>query len=101
MNPAAMMRLASTARVARLATVDGNGKPHLVPFCFVIDGDVLYSAIDHKPKTTTALKRLANIGANAAVSVLIDHYEEDWSRLWWIRLDGTAAMLPDGAERDQ
>jgi PPOX class probable F420-dependent enzyme len=79
-------------RVARLATVDEQGRPHVVPICFALDGDVLYTAVDEKPKRTRRLRRLANIEANPAVEVLIDHYEEDWSRLWWVRLRGRARV---------
>ena len=80
------------ARVARLATVDARGRPHVVPICFALEDERLYTAIDEKPKRTRALRRLANIEANPAVEVLIDHYEEDWSRLWWVRLRGTARV---------
>jgi PPOX class probable F420-dependent enzyme len=83
------------APVARLATVDGNGRPHVVPICFAIDGDTLYTAVDEKPKRTRRLKRLANIEANPYVEVLIDHYEDDWSRLWWVRLRGVARIVED------
>jgi PPOX class probable F420-dependent enzyme len=79
--------------VARLATVGSDGRPHIVPFCFALDGDALYFAVDAKPKRTTNLKRLRNIAANPAVSILVDHYEDDWSRLWWVRLDGTARII--------
>ncbi|HEY7693232.1 MAG TPA: TIGR03668 family PPOX class F420-dependent oxidoreductase [Gaiellaceae bacterium] len=89
------MRSPEEARVARLATVDGQGRPHVVPICFAIEGDTLYTAVDEKPKRTRRLKRLANIEANAAVEVLIDHYEEDWSRLWWVRLRGSARIVDD------
>ena len=75
-----------TSDVARLATVDPQGRPHVVPICFAIDGDTLYTAVDEKPKRTRHLQRLANIEANPRVEVLIDHYEDDWSRLWWVRL---------------
>lgn len=85
------------ARVARLATVDEFGHPHLVPVTFVLDGDVAYIAVDHKPKTTRNLKRLRNIEANPHVSLLVDHYADDWSQLWWIRADGTATILRDPA----
>ena len=83
------------ARVARLATVDADGRPHVVPICFVLDGDLLYTAVDEKPKRTRRLQRLANIEANPTVEVLIDRYEEDWSRLWWVRLRGTARIVQD------
>ncbi|MBV1853903.1 TIGR03668 family PPOX class F420-dependent oxidoreductase [Catellatospora tritici] len=83
----------ASARVARLATVDASGCPHLVPIVFALDGDTLYSAVDRKPKRTTALRRLANVAVQSRVSVLADHYEEDWSRLWWVRADGAARVL--------
>jgi PPOX class probable F420-dependent enzyme len=62
-----------------------------------LDGDTIYFAVDAKPKTTTNLKRLKNIAANPAVSVLADHYEDDWTRLWWVRVDGTARVITDEA----
>lgn len=84
------------ARVARLATVDAHGAPHLVPIVFAVSADdVLYTAVDAKPKTTTALRRLANIAANSRVCVLVDHYDDDWTRLWWARADGTARIADD------
>jgi PPOX class probable F420-dependent enzyme len=86
------------ARVARLGTVDAEGRPHLVPICFALDGDLLYSAVDEKPKRTKRLKRLENIRLHPAVTVLIDHYEEDWSSLWWVRLRGEARVLDDDPE---
>ena len=84
------------ARVARLATVGADGRPHVVPICFALDGDTLYTAVDEKPKTTRKLRRLANIEANPRVEVVIDHWDEDWTRLWWVRLAGTARVV----ERD-
>ena len=87
-------------RVARLATIDEEGRPHLVPICFALDRDVLYSAVDEKPKRSRRLKRLANIRAHPDVTVLVDHYEEDWSRLWWVRLRGDARVLEAGPEHD-
>jgi PPOX class probable F420-dependent enzyme len=83
------------AAVARLATVDREGRPHVVPICFVIDGSTLYTAVDEKPKRTRRLKRLANIEANPVAEVLIDHYEADWSKLWWVRLRGSARIVED------
>jgi PPOX class probable F420-dependent enzyme len=83
------------ARVARLATVDPKGRPHVVPISFVIEGETLYTAVDEKPKRTRALQRLRNIEAHPQVEVLIDHYDEDWSRLWWVRLRGTARIVED------
>jgi PPOX class probable F420-dependent enzyme len=89
------------ARVGRLATVDPDGRPHLVPICFALDGEVLYSAVDQKPKRSRRLRRLENIRRNPAVTVLVDHYEEDWSRLWWVRLRGEARVLDDGSESER
>jgi PPOX class probable F420-dependent enzyme len=89
------------ARVARLATVGANGKPHLVPICFVLAGETLYSAVDRKPKRSLRLKRLENVRANPRVEVLVDHYEDDWSRLWWVRLRGLARVLEAGEERQR
>ncbi|MBV9793819.1 MAG: TIGR03668 family PPOX class F420-dependent oxidoreductase [Actinobacteria bacterium] len=92
----ARQRLAA-ARVARLATVSAAGQPHLVPVTFAADGDRVYIAIDHKPKTTTHLKRLANIAANSQVTLLADHYADDWTQLWWSRADGHATVLDAGS----
>src|SRR4051794_34246707 len=83
----------AAARVARLATVSPDGRPHLVPIVFAVNRDVLYTAVDRKPKSTTALRRLANIAANPAVTLLVDHYEEDWAQLWWVRAEGSAQVL--------
>jgi PPOX class probable F420-dependent enzyme len=111
------------ARVARLATAGPDGRPHIVPFTFVLsagagqgeggggDGefgapDRIYSAVDAKPKSSTGpksrtgLRRLRNIRANPRVAVLADHYEDDWDRLWWVRADGQAAILDDPAAMD-
>jgi PPOX class probable F420-dependent enzyme len=88
----------TAARVARLATVSATGQPHLVPVTFAVDGDKIYIAIDHKPKTTTRLRRLANIAANPQVTLLADHYDDDWDQLWWARADGHAAVLTAPAD---
>ncbi len=95
-----MRALVGAARVARLATTDADGRPHLVPLCFVLEGDVLYSAVDRKPKPSTRLRRLENVSLHPEVTLLVDHYEEDWSRLWWVRLRGTARVLEEGPEHD-
>ena len=89
------------ARVARLATTDPDGRPHLVPIVFVLDGDTLYSAVDRKPKRSTTLRRVENARARPDVTLLVDHYEEDWRRLWWIRLRGRARVLDGGDERER
>ena len=93
------MRLrVSGARVARLATVTSAGRPHLVPCCFVLSGDVVYSAIDAKPKSTIALRRLENLRTNPHAALLVDHYSDDWSTLWWVRMDGEGRVLDRGDE---
>jgi PPOX class probable F420-dependent enzyme len=89
------------ARVGRLATVDAEGRPHLVPICFALDGETLYSAVDEKPKRSRRLKRLENVGAHPDVTVLVDHYEEDWSHLWWVRLRGKARVVEEGQEYER
>lgn len=91
------------ARRAYLATAGARG-PHVVPICFVRAGDVLYSAVDHKPKagrpSGRPLRRLENVARDPFVAVLADHYEEDWNRLWWVRADGRARILSEGGERE-
>lgn len=89
----------ASASVARLATVGADGRPHIVPVCFAIDEQTIYFAVDSKPKRTTNLKRLRNIAANPAVSILVDHYEDDWTKLWWVRMDGDARVVTDDAEK--
>ncbi len=96
-----LRRLVSEARVARLATVRPDGHPHIVPITFAFDDDTVVTAIDHKPKTTMSLQRLANIEAHPVASVIVDHYEDDWSRLWWVRGDGSARIVFEGATREQ
>jgi len=93
-----MRRRIEGARVARLATVARDGRPHIVPITFAPTEDALYFAVDQKPKRSSDLQRLRNIEANPAVSVLIDHYEDDWTQLWWVRVDGRARIVRDGAE---
>jgi PPOX class probable F420-dependent enzyme len=90
-------------RVARLATADRDGAPHVVPVCFGLLGDTAYIAIDEKPKRDTGrpLKRLANIAANPAVAIVVDRYDEDWARLGWVMLRGRAEVLAEGEEHDR
>ena len=84
--------------MARLGTVTVGARPHIVPCCFAIDGEVLYTGVDGvKTKASSALRRLDNIRANPSVSVLLDHYDDDWSTLWWIRLDGRARVVDVGS----
>jgi PPOX class probable F420-dependent enzyme len=89
------------ARVARLATAGSDNHPHIVPVTFVLSGDRIVTAIDQKPKSTTSLRRLRNIAENPRVSLLADHYSEDWTQLWWARADGTARILSDDSGRDR
>ncbi|MFJ1780479.1 TIGR03668 family PPOX class F420-dependent oxidoreductase [Streptomyces anulatus] len=85
--------------IARLATADAAGVPHIVPVTFAVDGDLIYFAIDHKPKRSTNLRRLRNIAENPTVSVIADRYADDWAELWWARADGRAEIWDDGEER--
>jgi PPOX class probable F420-dependent enzyme len=94
-------RLFTGARVAVLATVDPSGRPHLVPITFVVDGDRVWTAVDGKSKRTTQLRRHANIRANPAVSLLAQHWDEDWSCLWWVRADGIATISETGPAVDR
>lgn len=91
-----MRERVTAARVGRLATVRPGGGPHVVPVTFAFAGDEIVSAVDHKPKRSAALQRLANIAADPRVSLLVDAYDEDWGRLWWIRVDGTAVIIRPG-----
>jgi PPOX class probable F420-dependent enzyme len=100
-DEAEMRERVGAARVGRLATVSPDGRPHLVPICFALERDTLYSAVDEKPKRSKRLKRLENIRHHPEVTVLVDHYEEDWTRLWWVRLDGVATVLEQGLERER
>ncbi|MQA24626.1 MAG: TIGR03668 family PPOX class F420-dependent oxidoreductase [Micromonosporaceae bacterium] len=93
-----MRRFVESGRVARLATVDATGQPHLVPICFALVDDTVYSAVDHKPKRGGRLRRVANLEATGNASVLVDEYHEDWTRLVWVRLDGVGRMVADPAE---
>jgi PPOX class probable F420-dependent enzyme len=94
-DPTDMLARFAAEPVARLATVAADGTPHLVPVVFAVHGDTVFTAVDGKPKSTQRLKRLANIEHNPRVSLLVDHYADDWTALWWIRADGAAAVLHD------
>lgn len=91
----------TAARVGRLATVTPAGEPHVVPCCFVLDGDTILSAVDAKPKSTLALRRLDNLRARPRAALLVDHYDDDWSTLWWVRADGDGRVIDAGAERER
>ncbi|HEX6656041.1 MAG TPA: TIGR03668 family PPOX class F420-dependent oxidoreductase [Candidatus Limnocylindria bacterium] len=90
----------AAARIARLATVRADGSPHLVPVVMALEGERVYSVVDAKPKASVLLQRLRNVEGNPAVSLLVDHYDEDWDAIWWVRADGRAAVLEAGAERE-
>lgn len=96
-----MRRRALAARVARLATIDPDGHPHLVPIVFVLDGETLYTAVDAKPKRSHRLRRMENARDRPDVVVLVDHYADDWTRLWWVRLRGRARVLVSGEEAER
>ncbi len=85
----------ASVRVARLATVTPDGAPHLVPIVFALAGDVIHTAVDGKPKRHRNLRRLANIAHEPRVSVLADHYDDDWAELWWVRADGRATVTDE------
>ncbi|MEV4296793.1 TIGR03668 family PPOX class F420-dependent oxidoreductase [Microbispora rosea] len=97
--------LFSAARVARLATAGAEGAPRLVPVTFALlrDGGkgTVVTAVDHKPKATTDLRRLRDIRDDPRVCLLADHYEDDWERLWWVRADGHARVVEGGDERER
>jgi PPOX class probable F420-dependent enzyme len=96
-----MRQLVGTARVGRLVTVAGDQTPHAVPVCYVLRGETAYSAVDHKPKRHSRLRRIANIEQTGRACLLVDDYSEDWSRLWWVRLDATGRVVTDRAEAEQ
>jgi PPOX class probable F420-dependent enzyme len=101
---AEMRERVAAARVGRLATVRPDGSPHLVPICFALlesdRGDVIVSGTDEKPKATYALQRLRNIAEHPAATLLVDHYDEDWTRVWWVRVDGRGRVINDDEERE-
>jgi PPOX class probable F420-dependent enzyme len=101
LEPDQIRRLVAGARVARLGTVDAQIGVHLVPVTFTLVGDTVFTAVDGKPKRSRRLRRVANIERNHHVTLLVDHYEEDWTRLWWCRLAGDARVFYQGAEFEQ
>ena len=92
--------LINAVRAARLATADSDGVPHLVPICFAYDGEHFYSVLDRKPKRTSLmnLKRVRNMLSNPNVALVLDHYEEDWGKLWFVLVTGTAQIVQQGEE---
>jgi PPOX class probable F420-dependent enzyme len=100
LEPDEARRRFAAAQVARLATITPDGRPHLVPTTFAIEGDRIYSIVDDlKPKASLSLARLRNVEANPRISLLVDEYRDDWQRLWWVRADGTARIVREGADR--
>ena len=93
-----MRRLVAAARVGRLATINADGSPHLVPFVFALEHDTIYSTVDDKPKRSTRLRRVANIERDPRATVLADHYQDAWEHLWWVRVDGLGRVVSDDAE---
>ena len=93
-------RRVAAARVGRLATLTPEGRPHIVPCCFVLDAETVYSAVDAKPKSTLALRRLENVRAHPSCSLLVDQYSEEWTELWWVRIDGSGRVMEQGDERE-
>ena len=87
--------------LARLATVRPDGAPHVVPVVFALEGDTIWLVVDDKPKRSRDLQRLANVRVEPRVSVLVDHYEDDWTRLWWVRADGRARVVDGGPELER
>jgi PPOX class probable F420-dependent enzyme len=97
-DEASMRDRVAAARVGRLATTTRQGRPHVVPCCFVLRGDQIFTAIDDvKAKRTLALRRVDNVESHPEVALLVDHYDEDWSALWWVRMDGSAALAAPGS----
>jgi PPOX class probable F420-dependent enzyme len=99
-SPPGIAERVAAARVGRLATVSAEGRPHIVPVTFAMLGEDIVTAVDAKPKTTRALRRLDNVRATGRASLLVDHYEEDWARLWWVRVDCAAKVIDSEAAID-
>jgi PPOX class probable F420-dependent enzyme len=91
-NTAEALEFLAESRIAHLATIRPDGRPHIVPITFAVTDETIVTMIDHKPKTTSRVQRLRNIEANPSASVLVDEWAEDWERLRWVRVDGTASI---------
>jgi PPOX class probable F420-dependent enzyme len=100
LDPVRARELFAAARVLRMGTTTPTGQPHLVPATFVVDGDRVAVAVDAKPKRSRDLVRLRNVRQNPAVGLLVDHYDEDWTRLWWVRADGVGTVVDAGSVPD-
>ena len=96
-------RLLASARIGHLSTADTTGAAHVIPICYAFDGRSIYSVLDKKPKraSLTRLRRVKNILANPQVALVVDHYEEEWTRLWYILVTGHAELLLEGDEREE
>lgn len=101
MDRAEALDLLATARVGRLATSSPSGRPHIVPVTFAVVPGAIVHMVDQKPKTTRLLARIRNLERDPRASLLVDHYVEDWTSLWWVRVDGTARVVVDGPEMDR
>ena len=95
MQTAELRRRFAASPVARLATVRPDGAPHVVPVVFALVDGTVYSAVDAKPKRGSRLQRIENVRAEPRCALLVDHYEDDWSRLWWVRADGRGAVVDE------
>ena len=95
-----MRERVGSARVGRLATTTPDGRPHVVPCCFALRTDTLYTAVDGKPKSTARLARIRNLEADPHAALLVDHWAEDWTELWWVRVDADARIIDGGPEFD-
>jgi len=100
MSDDALLAVAARSPVARLATIGASGEVDLVPITFALTSTTVVTAVDHKPKQTRQLRRLDNIAREPRVTVLIDHYDDDWAALWWVRLRGRAVVVDDGPRFD-
>ena len=101
MSPEEALERLRTANVARLATITPHDRPHIVPCCFAVAEQVIYSGIDGKPKSGRALQRIANLRSRSLFTLLVDHYDENWAELWWVRVDGRGRIVDQGQERDK
>jgi PPOX class probable F420-dependent enzyme len=101
MVPSLARQRVNEASVGRLGTITSSGQPHLVPCCFALREDTAYTAVDAKPKSTLTLRRIDNLVENPAACLLIDHYEDDWSTLWWVRLDAIARVVDSPVETEE
>lgn len=101
--PGTAKKRLTQARVARLATLDAKGRPHMVPICFTYDGKVFYTAVDQKPKRVSPdrLVRVQNIRTMPHVALLVDDYAEDWTQLWYVLIRGKATLIPRSADKER